>query len=32
MESGNDVLSAKERERFVNDVERLKKRYWTSQT
>jgi flagellar hook-associated protein 3 FlgL len=25
VESGNDVLSAKERERFVNDVERLKK-------
>ena len=24
VESGNDVLSAKERERFVNDVERLK--------
>ncbi len=25
VESGNDVLSAKERKRFVNDVERLKK-------
>ena len=25
VESGNDVLSTKERERFVNDVERLKK-------
>ena len=25
VESGNDILSRKERERFVNDVERLKK-------